>query len=108
METPKRKHEELAEPTDTDRLFGALCWLQILGGWPFVSILLLLIPETKDRPFIRYNAILALLTVVALIPVTVVTCGLGALGFLLFFYWAYQAYRGEWVRIPLLSDWVPL
>ncbi len=107
----KRKNDDLtavpmAELTTDDRGWAALCWLQIVGLWPWVSLLLLIAPQTKDRPFVRYNAILSLVTAVALVPVTCVTLGLGALAYLLFFLWAYQAYRGEWVNVPVISAWV--
>lgn len=92
--------------TTDDRLWAALSWLPVSPLYPVVSILMLLMEEKKDRPFIRYNAILSLVTGAVLIPISVLTLGLGALGYLVFFWWAYQAYQGEKVRVPLISDWV--
>jgi uncharacterized membrane protein len=95
-----------AETTEDDKLWAALSWIPVSPLWPIVAILVLLVEGTKDRPFIRYNAVLALVTGIALIPISVVTMGLGAVGYLLFFYWAYQAFQGETVRIPWISDWI--
>jgi uncharacterized membrane protein len=64
----------------------------------------LLMQETKDRPFVRYNAVIAIATGVALIPVTIITCGFGGLVYLVFFYWAYMAYQGKKIEIPVVSD----
>jgi uncharacterized membrane protein len=92
--------------TDDDKLWAALSWLPVSPLWPLVGIVLLLVEGKKDRPFIRYNAVLSLVAGIALIPISVVTMGLGAVGYLFFFYWAYQAYQGETVRIPWVSDWI--
>jgi uncharacterized membrane protein len=95
-----------AQVTEDDKLWAALSWLPVSPLWPLVGILMLLVEGKKDRPFIRYNSVLSLVTGIALIPVSVVTMGLGAVGYLFFFYWAYQAYQGETVRIPWVSDWI--
>ena len=62
--------------------------------------------DTKDRPFVRYNPVLALATGVACVVLTIVTFGLASLLFLVFFYWVYQAYQGKTVEIPLVSNWI--
>jgi uncharacterized membrane protein len=92
--------------TSDDRLWAALSWLPVSPLYPLIAILVLLLEEKKDRPFIRYNAILSLATGAVLIPVSIVTLGLGALGYLAFFWWAYQAYQGEKVQVPFVSDWI--
>jgi uncharacterized membrane protein len=95
-----------AETTEDDKLWAALSWIPVSPLYPIVAILVLLVEGKKDRPFIRYNAVLALVTGIALIPISIVTMGLGAVGYLFFFYWAYQAFQGEMVHIPWLSDWI--
>ena len=92
--------------TSDDKLWAALTWLPFTPVWPLLAVLALMLESTKDRPFIRYNAVLSLVTGVALIPVTIVTLGCGALVYLVFFYWAYQALMGREVEIPFVSDWV--
>ena len=94
------------EITEDDKLWAALSWIPVSPLWPIVAIVVLVVEGKKDRPFIRYNALLTLVTGIALIPISIVTMGLGAVGYLLFFYWAYQAFQGETVRIPWVSDWI--
>lgn len=95
-----------ANVTDDERLWAMLCWLQIMGLWPIVSILVLFLDSTRHSAYIRYHAMVSLLLGIALIPVTLLTCGLGAVLYLGYFYWALKAYQGEWVRIPVVSNWV--
>jgi uncharacterized membrane protein len=97
---------ESSEITPNDRTWAALSWLPITPLWPVLAIVALLMEDTKDRPFVRYNAIVSIVTGVILIPLTIVTVGCAALLYLVFFYWAYQAYQGQEVKIPVASDWV--
>ena len=92
--------------TSDDKLWAALSWLPPTPLWPLMAVLALLLDDTKNRPFVRYNAVLSLVTGVALIPISIVTLGCGAILYLVFFYWAYQAMMGQEVRVPWLSDWV--
>ena len=94
------------EVTSDDRLWAALSWLPVSPLYPLLAVLMLLMDEKKSRPFIRYNAVLSLVTGAILIPLSVFTLGFAALGYLVFFWWAYQAYRGITVKVPLLSDMV--
>lgn len=94
------------EVTADDKLWAALSWIPVSPLFPVISILMLLMNEKKDRPFIRYNAVLSLAASVALLVLSIPTFGLAALGFLLFFWWAYQSYLGEVVEIPVISEWV--
>lgn len=92
--------------TSDDRLWAALSWIPVSPLWPIFAIIALLLEDKKDRPFIRYNAILSIATGVVLIPLSIITCGCAALIYLVFFYWAYQAYQGQIVNIPVVSDFV--
>jgi hypothetical protein len=94
------------EITADDRLWAALSWLPISPLYPVVAVLVLLMEEKKDRPFVRRNAVLALATGAILIPISIFTLGLGALGYLVFFWWAYQAYQGQDVEVPFVSEWI--
>jgi uncharacterized membrane protein len=93
-----------SEITSDDRLWAALSWIPISPLWPIFSIVALLLEDKKDRPFIRYNAIVSLVLGVVLIPLSIVTCGCAAIIYFVFFYWAYLAYQGETVEIPFVSD----
>jgi uncharacterized membrane protein len=92
------------EVTSDDRLWAALSWIPVTPLWPVLAIVALLMEDKKDRPFIRYNAILSIVTGVILIPISIITCGCAALIYLVFFYWAYVAYQGETVEIPFVTD----
>jgi hypothetical protein len=109
--TDMEEHQQIAggstpDLTSDDKLWAALSWLPPTPLWPLMAVLALVLEDTKNRPFIRYNAILSLVIGVALIPITIVTVGCGALLYLVFFYWAYQAFTGQEVEVPWLSDWV--
>lgn len=102
----KMKEEfSIADVSSDDRLWAALSWIPVSPLWPIISILLLLMEEKKNRPFIRYHAVVSLVTGLVLVPLTVVTCGIAAIVYLVFFYWAYLAYQGEVVDIPWVSNW---
>ena len=102
----KRYEMDRSEITSDDRLWAALSWLPFTPLWPLLAAVALLVEGTKDRPFIRYNAVLSIVTGVILIPLSMVTLGCAALLYLVFFYWAYQAYQGQEVQVPFVSDWV--
>ena len=92
------------EVTDDDRLWAALGWIPISPLWPILAIALLLLEDKKDRPFIRYNVVLSLVTGVVGIILSVFCVGLIIL--LAMFYFAFLAYQGKEVEVPLLSKFV--
>ena len=98
--------EETQEITSNDRLWAALGWIPATPLWPILAIVALLMGDTKERTFVRYNAILSIATGVILIPLTIITCGLAALVYFAFFYWAFLAYQGETVEVPVVSNWI--
>ncbi len=88
--------------SDDDRLWAALSWIPISPIWPIVAIILLLVEDKRDRPFVKYHAVLSLLTGVVGILLSVFCVGIIIL--VAMFYFALKAYQGETVRIPLLTD----
>ena len=93
-----------AEATDDDRLWAALAWIPISPLWPIIAIILLLVPEKQERPFIRYHAILALIT--GLVGILLSFLCVGVIILLAMFYYAFRAYQGEWVTVPWVTDFV--
>jgi uncharacterized membrane protein len=113
------------EGTDDDRLMSMLAWLSmVILQLPIVSIIQLLSPSTKDRPFQRHHAVTSLIfygaaivyEIVATVVFTIltaVTLGCGAIClWVIFFvphalglYYAFQAYGGKRVHLKYLSDW---
>ena len=92
------------EISDDDRLWAALAWIPISPLWPIIAIILLLMPEKQERPFIKYHAILALITGVVGILLSFLCVGVIIL--LAMFYYAFKAYQGERVNIPLLTEFI--
>jgi uncharacterized membrane protein len=94
------------EPTSDERLFAALAYVFS----PIVPILLLFSEELKQRPFIRAHNIQALIAgaVLGIIMFFLVpfTLGCGAIAWVIMLYWAYKAYQGNYINIPVLTDFV--
>jgi len=96
-----------SEISQDDRLWAAL-------GYPIavIAIIVLLLEDKKDRPFIRYHAIQALLLNLALfILMTILTVSVvGA--FCAPFLWfvtlwpAFDAYRGNWTELPVITTFM--
>jgi uncharacterized membrane protein len=97
---------ETPEATSDDKLWAALAYIFS----PLVPIILLLMEEKKNRPFIRFHTIQALVVGVVMIivvPIVAVpTFGCGSLLWLIMFYWAYKAYQGEMFQIPIVTDFI--
>ncbi|MBW8011007.1 MAG: DUF4870 domain-containing protein [Chloroflexi bacterium] len=95
--------QSTTDVSSDDRLWAALAYVFS----PLVPVILLLLEDKKDRPYIRahnFQALVAgLLISFIIIPFTL---GCGVVVWLVMFYWAYQAYQGEMVNIPLISDFV--
>lgn len=100
--------------TNDDKLWAALAYVFT----PITPIIILLMQDKKDRPFIKAHNMQALvygivLTVLWMIA-GVLTLGFIGLclypflivGWLIALYWAYKAYQGEMVNIPIVSDFV--
>ena len=98
-----------ADVTSDDKLWAAL-------GYPIVliAIIMLLMEDKKNRPFIKYHAIQSIAANVVLIVlsvlVTAVTLGFGGLCipvlWLVFLYWAYLAYQGQMFQIPVVTNFI--
>lgn len=101
------------ETTSDDRLWGLLSYLIPI----IIPVIVLLMEDKKNRPFIRTHAIQALAlgivmivvyTILALIPVIgwVITCILGIGYYIMMIVYGMKAYRGESVTIPVVTDFV--
>jgi uncharacterized membrane protein len=96
------------EITDDDKLWSLLSWITGV-----VAIIVLLMDDKKNRPFIKYNAVMALVVLVVLSVlvsiISAITCGIGAVTAIAFVYPIYlgiKSYQGEWVTVPYVSDFV--
>ncbi len=94
--------------TSDDKLWAALAYVFS----PLVPIIIMLMDDKKDRPFIKaHNAqalAIGLVNVVVgtALGLTVVLACVPLLIWVAQLYWAYKAYQGEYVTIPLITDFV--
>ncbi len=92
--------------TDDDKLWSLLSWIFA----PIVPIIVLLLEDKKTRPFIKYNAMQALvLSVVGYVASSVLSfiiigCFIGAAVLIYMIVLAIQSYQGKWVTIPVVTD----
>jgi uncharacterized membrane protein len=90
-----------SEVTDDDKLWAMLSWII----W-VIAVLALILEEKKDREYIRYHAWHSIVVGVLFTIISFATLGCGTPVFLVALYFAYQAYMGEWVKIPVVTDFL--
>ena len=92
--------------TSDDKLWALLAYVLT----PVLPIIILLMADKKDRPFIRahniqaliWGAINSVVAVVGSICLFVPSLILWAIGV----YWGIKAYQGEYVNIPVITNFV--
>lgn len=96
------------DATSDDKLWSMLAWILT----PLVPIIIMLMEDKKNRPFIKAHNGQAL--VVGIINI-VLSLGLGwtlvlsCVPLVVWFaciYWGIQAYQGKYVNIPVITDFV--
>ena len=96
---------EAADITDDDKLWALLSWII----W-VIGLVALLMEDKKDRPFIKYNAVMSLaLGIVLTIVVGITapfTCGITTVLFIYPIVLGVQSYQKQWVTVPWLTDFV--
>lgn len=98
-----------SEVTSDDKLWSALGY-----PIPLVPIIVLLMEEKKNRPFLRFHAIQSLAFNVAIFVIifviSLVTLGFGAvcapIAWLVTLWPAYEAYQGKLVEIPVVTNFI--
>ena len=94
------------EVTSDDKLMVALAYIFA----PLVPIILLLLEDKKNRPFIKAHnaqALVAGIILIIVVPIIAAfTFGCGAILWFIMLYWAYKGYKGEYVNIPVITDFV--
>jgi uncharacterized membrane protein len=93
--------------TDDDKLWALLAYVLT----PLIPIIIMLMQDKKDRPFLRAHNAQALAWGIINIAVGVLVgwllCGIPSLLlWLIGCYWGWQAYQGQLVTIPVLTDFV--
>ena len=91
--------------TDDDKLWSLLSWII----WP-IGLIAILMEDKKERPFIKYNAVMSLALGIVLSVVVGITapftCGITVVLFAYPIYLGIKAYQGGWVEVPWLTDFV--
>ncbi len=105
-------NQAMADVTSDDKLWALLSYLIPV----LVPILVLIMEDKKNRPFIKVHAVQALIFAVVyivlnmILGVTVIlavlSCILIPICYALSIYWGLKAYRGEMVTIPVITNWV--
>ena len=88
------------EITQDDKLWALLSYIFC----PLIGIIVLLLEDKKNRPFLKYNAVVSII-----LGVVGVLLSWACIGILVWFYAIYlgiKSYQGEWVEVPLVSDLV--
>jgi uncharacterized protein len=86
--------------TEDDKLWALLSYIFS----PLIGIIVLLLEDKKDRPFIKYNAVISII-----LGTVAILLSWACIGLLVWFYAIYlgiKSYQGEWVEVPLVSDLV--
>ena len=104
---------EMSSISSDDKLWAALSYVFS----PLIPIILLLMEDKKKQPYIKFHAVQSLavgIVFIIVVPIlAALTLGCGAIIWFIMFYWAYKAYQGEWLTIPLVTDfcrgqnWLP-
>jgi uncharacterized membrane protein len=94
-----------ADVTQDDKLWALLSWL----FWP-IAIIVLLLEDKKQRPFIKYHAVQSLVlgviagVVSGVLSFVIIGCVVGLVWVVYVIYLAIKAYQGEWVEIPFITE----
>jgi uncharacterized membrane protein len=95
-----------AEPTSDEKLWVLLAYIFS----PLVPIILLLMKDKKDLPFIKahnFQALvmgLAIWILASVLTFAVIGPCIGIVGWILMIYWGIQGYQGKYVTIPVVTD----
>ena len=96
------------EITSDDKLWALLAYIFA----PLVSIIIMLMEDKKNRPFLRKHSAQALVLGIVGIVLTIVSWITIVLACLPMLWWVYliylgiQAYQGKDVNVPLVTDFV--
>jgi len=101
--------EELTSPeiTSDDRLWSALGY-----PIPLIAIIVLLMEEKKNRPFIKFHAVQALALnvglyiVMLLLSFTFIGLACAPLVWLITLWPAYDSYRGNYTELPVITNFI--
>ncbi len=102
------------EFTPTDITSDDKLWAAVGYPIPLISIIVLLMEEKKNRPFIKYHAVQSIafniVLYVLIFLLSLITLGFGAicapLLWLVVFWPAYQSYQGKYLELPVITNFI--
>jgi len=102
--------ERIVDPniTSDDKLWALLAYLFT----PLIPVILLLLEDKKNRPFIKAHNFQALAfgivawVLSATLSFIVIGCIIWAAALVFQIIWGIKAYKGEYVTIPVITDFV--
>jgi uncharacterized membrane protein len=95
-----------ADITSDDKLWALLAYIFT----PLIPIVILLMPDKKDRPFLKAHNIQALIwgafyvILGSVLSFIVIGCFIYPIGLGFAIYWGIKANKGEYVTIPVITD----
>jgi uncharacterized membrane protein len=89
------------EITQDDKLWGALSYVIPV----IIPIIVLLMEDKKSRPFVKFHAVQALILGI-LVYILSPLLGCGVILWLIMLFWAYKAYQGEYINVPVITDFI--
>jgi uncharacterized membrane protein len=102
------ENQPMMEATSDDKLWALLAYVLT----PIVPIIILLMEDKKNRPFLKaHNAqalVVGIVNIVlgGLLSLTVVLACVPLLIWIVCIYWGIQAYGGKTVEIPVITNFV--
>lgn len=97
-----------SDVTSDDKLWALLAYVLT----PLIPIIVLLMEDKKNRPFIRAHNAQALVVgvinfiIAILLSWTLILACLPLIIWFVCIYWGIQAYNGKYVEIPVITNWV--
>ena len=88
------------ELTQDDKLWALLSYIFA----PLIGIIMLLVEDKKNRPFIKYNAWVSIC--LGVVGIVLSWLCIGILVWIYGIYVGIKSYQGEWVEVPVISDFV--
>jgi uncharacterized membrane protein len=97
---------DAAQVSSDDKLWALLCYVLFP---PLVPIIIMLfMPDKKNRPFLRYHYMNALVWGLLLLILSFLIVGmcLAPVALVVSIYFGIQAYQGKYLKIPWLTDFI--
>lgn len=86
--------------TQDDKLWALLSYIFC----PLIGIVVLLMQDKKDRPFLKYNAWVSIILGVVWIVLSGIC--IGPIFWIYAIFLGIKSYQGEWVNVPVITDFV--